>query len=281
MDFAPLTLGELAALSGVEVKEIRTYQEVGLLPSPRERPGEAYYRGDLEVLWIIRRASVLGFSVSAITDLLSVKREDGTCGDVYAIAQRSFDAIRSTGLEPSPDLARLMEACPRAGGAKNCPVLAELAQPLTASPAPSGYVQSDRDRRADCLGNGSSMGDTSSGGLECKWSPDARSAQYRGHAKAARSTAYTFATECVRSDWLKVAASWDRLADLEEMSLRQAGGDAGYATSASSNEQPAPIAATSPAPAGPLPQPSVASLKASSCPLSHDADSRQNSTRVR
>ena len=220
MEFDTLALADLAALSGVEVKEIRTYQEVGLLPSPRERPGEAYYRGDLEVLWIIRRASVLGFSVSAITDLLSVKREDGTCGDVYAIAQRSFDAIRSTGLEPSPDLARLMEACPRVGGAKNCPVLAELAQPLTASPAPNGYVQSDRDRRADCLGNGSSMGDTSSGGLECKWSPDARSAQYRGHAKAARSTAYTIATECVRSDWLEIAASWDRLADLEEMSFR-------------------------------------------------------------
>ena len=50
MEFAPLTLGELAALSGVDVKEIRTYQEVGLLPSPRERPGEVYYWRDLEVL---------------------------------------------------------------------------------------------------------------------------------------------------------------------------------------------------------------------------------------
>ena len=44
--------------------------------------------------------------------------------------------------------------------------------------------------------------------------------------------------------------------------------------------QPAPIATTSPAPAEPLPQPSVASLKTSSSLLSHDTDSVQNSTRV-
>ena len=186
MEFDTLALADLAALSGVDVKEIRTYQEVGLLPSVRERPGEVYYWRDVEVLCLIRRALVLGLSISAIINLLSVKREDGTCGDVYTIVQSSLDAIRSTGFEPSPDLPRLVEACPRVGGIRNCPVLAELVQPLTASPL----------------------------------NPNARTDRYRGQAKAARSTAYTIATECVRSDWLEIAASWDRLADLEEMSFR-------------------------------------------------------------
>ncbi len=100
-NIASVTLAGLAALSGVDVEQIRTYQELGLLPGPRQRPEEAgeilYNVGDLEILRVICRASALGFPVSAIADLLSVKRENGTCGDVYTIARRTLDAIRSTG----------------------------------------------------------------------------------------------------------------------------------------------------------------------------------------
>ncbi len=42
---------------------------------------------------------------------------------------------------------------------------------------------------------------------------------FRGHAQAARSTAYTVTIESVRAHWLQVAASWDRLADLQEMAV--------------------------------------------------------------
>ncbi len=147
-NIASVTLAGLAALSGVDVEQIRTYQELGLLPGPRQRPEEAgeilYNVGDLEILRVICRASALGFPVSAIADLLSVKRENGTCGDVYTIARRTLDAIRSTGFEPSPDLPRLVKACSRVGGAKNCPVLVELALPLTVSPKSTGYVLAER-----------------------------------------------------------------------------------------------------------------------------------------
>jgi DNA-binding transcriptional MerR regulator len=228
---APVTIAGLAALSGVDVEQIRSYQELRLLPDPLQRPGQAgevtYHGEHLELLWFIRRAMALGFGISAVADLLSVKREYGTCGDAYAIAQRTLDDIRSSGIQPSPDLSRLIETCPRRGGAKDCPLLTELAQPMpiTASPRPTGD-ELDRPERVDGFGNAASVADTSGSFGDREASPmvgepglHARIAKFRAQAKEARSQAYKITSEGARTHWLKVAASWDRLADLEEMSI--------------------------------------------------------------
>jgi MerR family mercuric resistance operon transcriptional regulator len=131
---APVTIAGLARLSGVDVESIRSYEALGLLPRPRRRRGRsgdvAYHGEHLERLWIIRRALALGFTLPAIGDLLGVKGQYRTCGDVYVIAQRTLDAIRESGVTPSPDLERLTEVCPRRGSANDCPLLAELARPL-------------------------------------------------------------------------------------------------------------------------------------------------------
>ena len=227
-NIASITLARLAALSGVDGEQITTYQDLGLLPGPLERPEEAgeilHSVRDVEILRVICRASALGFPVSAIADLLSVKRENGTCGDVYTIARRTLDAIRSTGFEPSPDLPRLVKACSRVGGAKNCPVLVELALPLTVSPKSTGYVLAERaDHLSDSSTPDGTSGEAWESGPVGKLKPDACVARFRGHAQAARSTAYTVTIESVRAHWLQVAASWDRLADLEELSFIRSG----------------------------------------------------------
>lgn len=142
---APVTIAGLARLSGVDVESIRSYQALGLLPRPRRRLGRsgdvAYHGEHLERLWVIRRAQALGFTLAAIADLLGVNGQYRTCGDVYVIAQRTLDALRESGIPPSPDLERLITVCPRRGAANDCPLLAELARPLPAgNPRPDGGV---------------------------------------------------------------------------------------------------------------------------------------------
>lgn len=131
---APVTIAGLAKLSGVDVESIRSYEALGLLPKPRRRRGRsgdvAYHGEHLDRLWTIRRALALGFSLTAIGDLLGVQGQHRTCGDIYVIARRTLDSIRASGGEPSPDLERLIDVCPRRGAANDCPLVIELAQPL-------------------------------------------------------------------------------------------------------------------------------------------------------
>jgi len=135
---APVTIAGLARLSGVDVESIRNYEALGLVPKPRRCRGwsgdVAYHGEHLQRLWVIRRALALGFTLPAIGDLLGVKGQYRTCGDIYAIAQRTLESIRASGAVPPRDLERLLDDCPRRGAANDCPLLIELARPVTKAP---------------------------------------------------------------------------------------------------------------------------------------------------
>ena len=67
-------IGELAEKTGLSLRTIRHYDEVGLLkPSGRTEGGfRLYSQEDLSRLLLIRRMKPLGFSLEEMTELLSI-----------------------------------------------------------------------------------------------------------------------------------------------------------------------------------------------------------------
>ena len=92
-------IGELAEKTGLSLRTIRHYDEVGLLkPSGRTEGGfRLYSQEDLSRLLLIRRMKPLGFSLEEMTELLSI---------IDALDGDNADA-RLTDANPSPVRAEL------------------------------------------------------------------------------------------------------------------------------------------------------------------------------
>ena len=92
-------IGELAEKTGLSLRTIRHYDEVGLLkPSGRTEGGfRLYSQEDLSRLLLIRRMKPLGFSLEEMTELLSI---------IDALDGDNADA-RHTDADPSPVRAEL------------------------------------------------------------------------------------------------------------------------------------------------------------------------------
>lgn len=82
---ATMHIGELAERTGLSLRTIRHYDEIGLLkPSGRTEGGFRLYTGsDLERLLVIRRMKPLGFSLDEMAELLRIieSRSAGTPAD--------------------------------------------------------------------------------------------------------------------------------------------------------------------------------------------------------
>jgi DNA-binding transcriptional MerR regulator len=78
-----ITIGRLAALTGVSAKAIRYYEEIGLLPQPPR--GENRYRrygpADVNRVRLLQRIRLLGASLSLARPLLA-GTDDARCADV-------------------------------------------------------------------------------------------------------------------------------------------------------------------------------------------------------
>lgn len=139
------TIGALARLAGVSADTIRYYERIGLLPSP-ERTSSGYrkYPADAERgLRFIRRAQELGFSLTEIRDLLTLRvarrsdksRSDaprgdsprsGSCGSIRKRAEAKVSEVRGKiadlrGIERA--LVRLVRACSDRSPTGDCPIL--------------------------------------------------------------------------------------------------------------------------------------------------------------
>jgi DNA-binding transcriptional MerR regulator len=75
-----LTVGQLAARTGVRTDTVRYYEREGLLPVPQRTDGEhrRYGAADVDRLLFIRGAQRLGLRLAEIRELLAV-RDTGTC----------------------------------------------------------------------------------------------------------------------------------------------------------------------------------------------------------
>ncbi|WP_017719464.1 heavy metal-responsive transcriptional regulator [Kamptonema formosum] len=92
-----LKIGSVAARTGLPVKTIRYYEEIGLLTPAVERSESGYRLFDGQVLnrlAFIKRAQSLGLSLSEIKEILNVHdRGDLPCGEVKQRLQAKLEAI--------------------------------------------------------------------------------------------------------------------------------------------------------------------------------------------
>ena len=133
---AGLTIGKLAAASGVGVETVRFYQRRGLLTEP-QRTGSGYRKyteADQERLVFIRRARGLGFTLGEISDLLGPAEANSTAEIVSAAQAKLADVERQVReLElVKCRLRRLLHVCEHGSG-RDCAALHLGEHQMTAS----------------------------------------------------------------------------------------------------------------------------------------------------
>jgi MerR family mercuric resistance operon transcriptional regulator len=94
---AGLTIGKLAARTGVNVETIRYYERVGMIPAPPRSPGgqRRYEEDHLRRLSFVRRCRELGFPLDEIRALLAlVDGGNYSCAEVRDMTARQLEAVR-------------------------------------------------------------------------------------------------------------------------------------------------------------------------------------------
>lgn len=137
---ANLTIGGMAAETGVGVEAIRYYQRRGLLREPGRTDGRIrrYGTADVERLRFIKAAQRVGFSLDEIRNLLSLEDDSG-CATARALASHKLEDVRAR-LDNLKRLERvlseLVARCDSGRGQVACPLIAALGS--TVDPALSG-----------------------------------------------------------------------------------------------------------------------------------------------
>ncbi len=126
-------IGELARKEGISAQTLRYYERRGLIvPSGRTRSNYRVYDHFVaRKLRFIRRAQALGFSLTEITELLSLyARPEADMMEVKSLTQIKITEIgrKIVDLERMrKELELLTQTCPGQGSAQDCPILAVLA----------------------------------------------------------------------------------------------------------------------------------------------------------
>jgi MerR family mercuric resistance operon transcriptional regulator len=123
-----MTIGQLSALTGVNIETIRYYEKIKVLPLPlRAANGRRVYGAtERRILAFVRRSRELGFSLDEIRALLGLGGpEKASCREVREIAAHHLDDIRAK-ISDLRKLERLLATTvARCTGttAPDCPVL--------------------------------------------------------------------------------------------------------------------------------------------------------------
>ncbi len=128
-----MTIGELAKRAGVNVQTVRYYERRGLLREPKRLPSgyRVYDDTALERLQFIRRSQELGFTLSEIGDLLTLRTDpDTTAAEVKERAEAKIADIETR----MHDLEKIRHALGHLAGqcrggegpTGDCPLLAAM-----------------------------------------------------------------------------------------------------------------------------------------------------------
>jgi len=126
-----LTIGTMAKRTGSKVQTIRYYEQIGLMPEPgRTEGGQRRYDSvALDRLSFIRHARDLGFTLSAIRELLDLSdTPDHACAHVDAIAHKQLKAVEARIVRLNAlrtELMRMIAEC-SGGAVADCRVLEVL-----------------------------------------------------------------------------------------------------------------------------------------------------------
>ncbi len=126
-----MNIGDAAKLSGLPIKTIRYYENIGFIRPLRNANGYRSFRDtDVHKLAFLGRARSLGFTIEDCRALLQLYENDSRASsDVKAIAKQHLARIdeKLTKLtEMHRTLSHLVEAC-AGDDLPNCPILSELA----------------------------------------------------------------------------------------------------------------------------------------------------------
>ncbi len=128
----PLTIGQVAKRSGIGLETVRFYERKGLVEEP-PRTDSGYRQYPEEVvarIRFIRRAKELGFKLSEISELLSLRVDpDSTCSDVRQQAESKIADVEEKirvlqGIKTA--LKKLAASCVGTGPTSECPILEAL-----------------------------------------------------------------------------------------------------------------------------------------------------------
>ena len=128
----PLTIGQVAKHSGIGLETVRFYERKGLIEEPpRTDSGYRQFPEDVVArIRFIRRAKELGFKLSEISGLLSLRIDpDNTCPDVrkqtelkIADVEEKIRALQKI----KTALKKLAASCVGTGPTSECPILEAL-----------------------------------------------------------------------------------------------------------------------------------------------------------
>lgn len=133
-----MNIGEAAKRTGISVKMLRYYEEIGLVrPATRAESGyRTYSDRNIETLRFVRRARDLGFQVRQIGALLDLWQNGGRASaDVKALALAHVEELERRRRELDAMIATLEHLAHHCHGDErpDCPILQELS---AADPAP-------------------------------------------------------------------------------------------------------------------------------------------------
>ena len=129
-----MNISDVEQKSGLPVKTIRYYEDIGLISPARGANGyRSFATNDLHKLAFIGRARSLGFTIQECRDLLRLYNDrNRASADVKRIAAahlQDIDRKRAELKEMRDTLSHLIDAC--AGNDRpECPILAGLAVPV-------------------------------------------------------------------------------------------------------------------------------------------------------
>ena len=90
-------IGQAAKQAGMSVDAIRFYQKRGLIAAiPRSTGGYRLFSGDqIRDLTFVRHAQELGFSLTEIKELLSLRQKQHLCPEVQTVLDRKLKDVRA------------------------------------------------------------------------------------------------------------------------------------------------------------------------------------------
>lgn len=129
-----MTAGQVARQAGVGVETVRFYEKNGLLEEPTRRVSgyREYDDETVQRLRFIQRAKELGFTLSEIKELLSLRCSERPCDDVRSRAEAKVAEIEAKVamlLRMKEVLGRLALSCCEQGDKSRCPIIDTLDGP--------------------------------------------------------------------------------------------------------------------------------------------------------
>lgn len=126
-----MNIQQAAVASGLTVKTVRYYDDIGIMKAGRQANGyRDYSNEDVHKLAFLQRARGLGFSVDDCRQLMSLYDDKGRASsDVKALAQARIDEIDRKLVELNSlrlTLTSLANAC-KGDDRPDCPILQDLA----------------------------------------------------------------------------------------------------------------------------------------------------------